>query len=80
MPRPTDAARCERALLAVGVWPSPESGLDRMIAALEAIANNIKEDEDTRGRARKALDALTGARKHIGLAMATAYATGQIPN
>ena len=51
-----------------------------MIAALEAIADNTDEDEDThRARARKALDALTGAGKHIGLAVATAYATGQIP-
>lgn len=68
----------ERALLQVGIWPTPETGLDRMIAALEAIADH-GNDEDTRTRARKILDGVSGTGKHIGLAMATAYATGQIP-
>lgn len=69
----------DRALYATQVWPTPQTGLDRMIAALETIADNTDEDDDTRTRARKALDALTGAGKHIGLAVATAYATGQVP-
>jgi DNA-binding MarR family transcriptional regulator len=63
----------------VGQWPSEETGLQRMIAALQAIAENTQEDEDTRTRAKKALDAITGTGKKIGLAMAIAYATGQIP-
>lgn len=62
----------------VGLWPSPETGLDRMIAALEAIAENT-DDDDTRTRARKILDALTGAGKTIGLSVAAAAITGQIP-
>lgn len=64
----------------VGLWPpAPADGVERMFAALEAIADDTNEDDDTRSRARKALDGLTGAGKHIALAMATAYATGQIP-
>jgi hypothetical protein len=69
----TAAARRE-----VGLWPSPENALDRMIAALEAIATNT-DDEDTRTRARKILDGLTGAGKTIGLTVAAAAITGQIP-
>lgn len=62
-----------------GQWPSPQNGLERMIAALEAIAANTDEDEDTRTRARKILDGLLGGTKTVGMAMAVAYATGQIP-
>lgn len=68
----------ERALREVGVWPTPQTALDRMIAALEAIADHT-DDEDTRTRARKILDGLTGAGKTIGLSVATAAITGQIP-
>ena len=49
-----------------------------MITALEAIADNT-DDEDTRTRARKILDSLTGAGKTIGISVATAALTGQIP-
>lgn len=68
----------ERALREVGAWPSPQTALDRMIAALEAIADHTS-DEDTRTRARKILDGLTGAGKTIGLSVATAAITGQLP-
>ncbi len=62
----------------VGLWPTPESALDRMIAALEAIADNT-DDDDTRGRARKILDNLAGAGRQIGISVAAAAITGQIP-
>jgi hypothetical protein len=62
----------------VGLWPTPSTGLERMIEALEAIAEHT-DDEDKRTRARRVLDGLSGAGKSVGLAMATAYATGQIP-
>ena len=68
----------ERALRETGLWPAPECALDRMIAALEAIADHT-DDEDTRTRARKILDGMTGAGRHIGLAAATAVVTGQLP-
>ena len=67
-----------RAPELVGMWPTPETALDRMIAALEAIAENT-DDEDTRTRARKILDGLTGASKTIGLSVAAAAITGQLP-
>lgn len=62
----------------VGMWPTEVTALDRMIAALEAIADNT-DDEDTRTRARKVLDGLSGAGRTIGLSVATAAITGQIP-
>ena len=67
----------ERALYATGVWPTPETALDRMVAALEAIVENT-DDDDTRSRARRVLDGLTGAGKQIGISVATAAITGQI--
>ena len=63
---------------AAGAWPTPESALDRMVAALEAIAANT-DDEDTRTKARKLLDGITGAGRSIALAATTAAVTGQIP-
>lgn len=62
---------------AVQSWPTPETGVDRLIAALEDIADN-SEDEDQRTRARKALDALTGAGKQIAVSVTSAVITGQI--
>jgi hypothetical protein len=67
------------ALYAVGVWPTEQTALDRMITALEAIADNTDEDQDTRTRARKILDNLTGAGRQIGISVAAAAITGQIP-
>ena len=66
------------ALRQVGMWPTAETAFDRMITALQAIAVNT-EDDDTRTRARKILDGLTCAGKSIGLSVATAAITGQIP-
>jgi hypothetical protein len=37
-----------QALREVGLWPSPATAFDRLIAALESIAANTDEDEDTR--------------------------------
>jgi hypothetical protein len=62
----------------VGLWPTAETAADRMIAALEAIAENT-DDEDTRSRARKIRDAMTGAGRDIVVAAAAAAITGQIP-
>jgi hypothetical protein len=65
------------ARVKVGLWPSPETALDRMVAALEAIAEN-SSDEDTRSRARKIIDAISGAGRDLGIAVASAAITGQI--
>jgi len=69
----------ERGLRQTRLWPTPETALDRMIAALEAIADNTDEDEDTRTRARKILDGLGGAGRQIGISVAAAAIGGQIP-
>jgi hypothetical protein len=66
------------ALRKVGLW-SPDTAFDRMIAALEAIAANT-DDEDTRTRARKILDGFAGAGRQIGVAVATAALTDQLPH
>ena len=73
----TDFSR--EALRLVGAWPTPETGLDRMIAALEAIAANTV-DADTRTRAQRILEALSGAGRQVGIGVATAVVTGQIPS
>lgn len=79
---PAHAGRVKRvsaeARQLVGLWPTPETALDRMIAALDAIAEHT-DDEDTRTRARKVIDGLTGAGRQIGIAAATAVVTGHIP-
>jgi hypothetical protein len=67
------------ALRVIGTWPTPESALDRMIDALEEIAENTNADEDTRTRARRILEGLAGAGRTIGVTVAAAAITGQIP-
>lgn len=59
-----------------GAWPTPETAADRMIAALEQIAENGTEEE--KNRARKILDAFTGAGMQIATGVATAMITGQV--
>lgn len=66
------------ALRLASVWPTPESALDQMIAALEQIAEHT-EDEDTRTKTRKAIDAFSGGSKHVALAAITSVVTGQMP-
>jgi hypothetical protein len=63
---------------ATGTWPTPASAFDRIIAALEELAEN-SEDEDTRTRARKFLDGALGAGRTVGLAVTAAAISGQIP-
>jgi predicted ArsR family transcriptional regulator len=62
----------------VGQWPTPEASLDRIIAALEAIASNTN-DEDTRSNARRFADFLRTSATTVGLGVATAAITGQLP-
>lgn len=61
----------------VGAWPSPDTGVDRMIAALEAIARN-SPTEDERTRAQKILDLFVGAGRDIAVSVATTMITGQM--
>lgn len=79
---PAHGARVKRisgdARRLVGLWPTPESAFDRMIMALEAIAEH-GDNTDERSRARKILEGLSGAGKSIGISVATTMVTGQLP-
>lgn len=68
----------ERRLREVGAWPSEQTALDRMLEALESIAEHT-DDEDTRTRARKIIEGLSGAGRQLGLSVAAAVVTGQMP-
>jgi DNA-binding MarR family transcriptional regulator len=61
----------------VGLWPSPETALDRMIAALEELAAKSESDE-TRGKAQKLLDGFAEAGRQIGVGVARAAITGSM--
>lgn len=62
----------------VGLWPSPETGLDRMIAALETIAADEHEPEPKRSRARTILGALGGAGRDLGVDVMGAVIASQL--
>lgn len=68
----------ERGRRAVGLWPSEETALDRMVEKLRAIAEDAEADEETRSRARRILDNILAGGREIGLAVASAMITGQV--
>jgi N-acetylmuramic acid 6-phosphate (MurNAc-6-P) etherase len=67
-----------QALELVGAWPTPETALDRMLAALEAIAENT-EDEAKRSWAQRTLTALRSGSRDVVVGVAAAAITGQLP-
>ena len=70
-------ARCTgEARRKAGSWPTADSAADRLIAALESLAERGTEDE--RSRAKRALEAMTGAGRQIAIGVATAVITGQV--
>lgn len=69
----------DEALRLTGRWPTPETALDRMLAALQTIANNNDIDDDTRQQARGFRTWLKTSATTIGLGVATAAITGQLP-
>jgi hypothetical protein len=68
----------ERALRATGTWPTPESTLDRMVAALEAIAGSSTTPEHDRETADRFAQWLK-ADPASGLAVSRAALTGELP-
>jgi hypothetical protein len=66
-----------QALREVGAWPSPDSTADRLIAALQQIADNTV-DPETRTRARKILEGFAGSCRQIAVGVAAALTTGAI--
>jgi hypothetical protein len=63
----------------VGAWPTAESGVDRLVAALEQIAQNTDDEED-RTRLQQFAGFLKTGGKQVGLSVATAVITGQLPS
>ncbi len=67
----------QTALYAVGAWPTPETALDRMLAALDKIAQNT-DDSGTRTNAQRTAAWLRSSAT-VGLTVASAMITGQLP-
>jgi hypothetical protein len=65
------------AFEATGAWPTSDVAADRLLAALKDLADGGRT-EDVRSRARKALDALSGAGRDIAVGVATAALGGQL--
>ena len=55
------------ALRAAGQWPTPEAQLERMIAALEAAADDEGRDDAERSRFRQAILTLRGAAYQVAI-------------
>lgn len=62
-----------RAYGLTGRWPSPEAAADRLLAALEDLAQH-GSDADTRTKARKAVDALGSLSRDLFVSVAGAAA------
>lgn len=62
-----------------GEWPTTELAFGRLIEALEAIAENT-DDSDTRTNARKFADWLRASVNTVGVSVAGAVITGQMPS
>lgn len=67
-----------KARRATGMWPTPGNALERMIDALDEIAENT-DDEDTRSNARRTVDWLRRNATTVGVGVATAVLTGHLP-
>lgn len=61
-----------------GAWPTPDTALDRMVAALEDLEANAG-DEDTRTWAQKTRAAILSGTKTVGLSVMASVITGQLP-
>ncbi|WP_132301640.1 hypothetical protein [Kribbella sp. VKM Ac-2568] len=66
------------AMRRVGRWPTPEAAYDRLIKALEAIAESEEQPPEERSRARKVLAAVGGASREFGIQLGAAVLGAQI--
>lgn len=62
----------------VGLWPSTEVGVDRLVQALDALIDQAK-DPDERTRWQKLRGHVTENSAQIGWSLVTAILTGQLP-
>jgi len=60
-----------------GAWPTPETAVDRLVAALEQIAQNT-DDEEERTRLQQFAAFLKTGGKQVGLSLVTSVLTGQV--
>jgi len=68
----------ERGMRQVGLWPSADEAADRLIAALNTLAEQAPT-EDERNRWQKVRDGVLGASRDMVVGVATAVITGQLP-
>lgn len=68
----------ERGLREAAAWPSEQTALERMIAALDAIAEH-SQDDDARSKAQKFASWLRSSGTTVGLSVASSVITGQLP-
>ncbi len=61
----------------VGQWPNPDVAADRLVAALQAAVEKAPTEE-AKGKARRALEAVTGAGRDFLIDVASGVVTGQI--
>lgn len=71
-------ALTERGRHEVGLWPSEELGVERLLAALDTLAANAST-EDERTRWEKIRDHLGRNGAQVGWSPVTAVLTGQLP-
>lgn len=63
----------------VGSWPSADVGADRLLEAVQRLADSASTDED-RSRLRKLLDALGGVSRDVLVSVVSASISGQMPH
>jgi hypothetical protein len=68
----------EKARREVGLWPSAETGVDRLVAALDVLAEQA-EDEEERTRWQRFREHVTRNGAQVGWSLVTAVLTGQLP-
>lgn len=69
----------ERGRRTAGSWPSAETAADRLLAALDAIAEDASRPESDRQKARKFGRWVGQSINTIGLEVAASVITGQLP-
>jgi hypothetical protein len=63
----------------VGLWPTPDTAADRLLAALGQAADRATDPEQ-KTRLRRTAELLRDAGRDITVGVATAVLTGQLPN
>lgn len=62
----------------VGLWPSPETGAERLLAALDTLVEQAPNEAE-RSRWRKIRDGVAGAGRDVLISIAATVITGQLP-